>query len=265
MGNTQSMYWLNIVLFSILDSDDEDGNDYIIARYLLENYDELSGATLSEISEKCNVSKAAISRFCKRIGLLDYIDLQMLIRERHKKVPKKHEKLTVDQQKDSYEKMLASANDIIRDVMNDPQTDNLINDILKYKSIYLFGHLQSGYIAQTFRTNLAILSKFCYCSQNWSVQKEKISNASDDDLIIVFSSTGDYFKRIDVNMNRLKMSGAKVYIVTFREGSEYLQDFINKIFIGDEAENPISNILMNMFVNYISYRFSFLISENETE
>ena len=74
------MYWLRIALFSILDRESEDSNNYIIARYILEHYNELPGVSLTEISRQCNISKAAVSRFVKDLGLLDYIDLQMLIR-----------------------------------------------------------------------------------------------------------------------------------------------------------------------------------------
>ena len=57
------MYWLKIALFSILDNESETSNNYIIAKFILENYDQLSGVSLTEISRRCNLSKAAISRF----------------------------------------------------------------------------------------------------------------------------------------------------------------------------------------------------------
>jgi Transcriptional regulators len=264
MENTQSMYWLNIVLFSILDSEDEESNDYIIAKYLLENYNQLPGATLSEISEQCHVSKAAISRFCKKIGLLDYIDLQMLIRERHKKNQKNLSNLTITEQKTMYHDMICQANKNIEIVMENPLVEQLIKDLIVYNNVYIFGHLQASHIAYTLRANLAILSKFCYCTQTWQTQKEKITSASSKDLFIIFSSTGDYFKRIDCNMNRLESRGAKVYVVTFEQGAKYLNDFVNKIFIGKEAEDPFANILMNLFVNYVSFRLNYLVSFHKT-
>ena len=55
------MYWLKIALFSILDNESETSNNYIIAKFILENYDQLSGVSLTEISRRCNLSKAAIS------------------------------------------------------------------------------------------------------------------------------------------------------------------------------------------------------------
>ena len=53
------MYWLRIALFSIIDSEDEGSNNYVIARFLLEHFNELPGVSLTEISKQCNLSKAA--------------------------------------------------------------------------------------------------------------------------------------------------------------------------------------------------------------
>ena len=86
------MYWLRIALFSIIDREEKDSNSYIIARYLLENFNSLSGVSLTEISKNCNLSKAAVSRFCKELGLMDYIDLQMLIRTVSQKEESKRKK-----------------------------------------------------------------------------------------------------------------------------------------------------------------------------
>lgn len=200
----------------------------------------------------------------QKIGLLDYIDLQILIRERHNKKSKNLDNFTIQDQKRIYDDILVQANNNMKLIVDDPLVEQLIDDLQRYKNIYIFGHLQASHIAYTLRANLAILSKLCYCTQSWSAQKDKIYQANDHDLFIIFSSTGEYFKRIDINMNRLKQSGAKVYIVTFEKGTEHIDDFINKIFIGKESDDPISNILMNMLVNYISFRLNHYVSKNET-
>ena len=59
------MYWLRIALFSIIDSEDEGSNNYVIARFLLEHFNELPGVSLTEISKQCNLSKAAVSYRCR--------------------------------------------------------------------------------------------------------------------------------------------------------------------------------------------------------
>lgn len=259
------MNWLRIILFSVLDSEPEDSNDYIIAKYLLDHYTKLSGVSLTEISKQCNVSKAAISRFCKKLGLIDYIDLQTLIRMSKNNKVIHDSKLSIEQQKEKFSTYLNHSMTNIISIMNNPIVENLIEDIVNYKSILLFGHLQSSHIAYTLRNNLAILSKFCFCSQSIIEQKNKISNATSDDLIIIFSSNGEFFKRIDMNQNYLNhYLKSKMYIITCSEDKIIENEFIKVIHLDEKYEELTSNMSMNIFVNYISYRFKTSVSIDET-
>lgn len=259
------MNWLRIILFSVLDSEPEDSNDYIIAKYLLDHYTTLSGVSLTEISKQCNVSKAAISRFCKKLGLIDYIDLQTLIRMSKNNKGTGESNLPIEQQKENFAAYLNHAMTNIMSIMNNPIVEDLINDIVKYKSILLFGHLQSSHIAYTLRNNLAILSKFCFCSQSIIEQKSKILNASINDLIIIFSSNGEFFKRIDMNQSYLKHNfKSKMYIITCSNDNILENEYIKVIHLDEKYQELVSNMSMNIFVNYISYRFKSTVSNNET-
>lgn len=249
------MNWLRVILFSILDTEEEDSNDFIIARYILDNYRRLAGISLTEISKQCHVSKASISRFCKKIGLSDYIDLQMLIRTSDKALIHKEE-ISLEDQKNNYLKRLNHSIDQFTQIVDNPMVESLIQDIKSYSSIFIFGHLQSSHIAYTLRNNLAMVSKFCFCSQSVSTQKQKLEEMTKDDLLIVFTSSGNFFKRLDVNMNRLKAQGCKIYMVTFEDNFGPEGDHLNKIYLGKDYEALTANVLMNIFINYISYRVS---------
>ena len=250
------MYWLKIALFSILDNENETSNNYIIAKFILENYNQLSGVSLTEISRRCNLSKAAISRFCKDLGLIDYIDLQMLIRASHSKSCEEKPVLSLDEQKQVYLSHLKQITDHFPEIMADLAVEDLISDILQHQTIYTFGHLQASHIAYTLRNSLAVYGIFCYSAQSWVEQREKLKNAGKDDLVIIFSASGDFFKRLDINMSFIEKADApKIYMVTFGRDNG-APSKIRKIYLGDTAEDPWSNVQMNMFINYISYRIS---------
>lgn len=257
----KSMDWLKIALFSILDREKEDSNNYIIAKYLLENYNHLSGVSLTDISKECQLSKAAISRFCKELDLMDYIDLQMLIREQSMKAKTSISNLPNKQEKHTFLSLIEQSTVSMKKVMEDPLVDDLIKDLLDYKSVYVFGHLQASHIAYTLRNNLAMFDKFCFTSQSWIEQKKKIESATNKELIIIFSSSGDYFKRMDLNMNLLgKDKSPKIYLITFVNDMDREQNKIVKIFLGDMTQSLVSNMCMNMFANYVSYEFSHRIT-----
>ena len=249
------MYWLRIVLFSILDSESEGSNNYIIAKYLLDHYNELPGVSLTEISRHCNLSKAAVSRFCKELGLMDYIDLQMLIRSSGQN---KNNKTRIRPASDDgfFEKCSEIVRNVENAISSQPYAEELIQDIGRYDQICTFGHLQASHIAYTLRNNLAMYNIFCFCTQLWTEQEEKIRNASADDLIIIFSSSGDYFKRMDINMHFLDREDApRVYMVSFGEVNDTVHPKIRKISLGPVNQNLYSNMAMNIFINYVSSRF----------
>ena len=248
------MYWLKIALFSILDREESDSNNYIIAKYLLENYNDLPGVSLTEISRQCNLSKAAVSRFCKELGLMDYIDLQMLIRGGNQKAEKTGASLSAEEQKLQFFDKMDTYVAEFKTAMNDPLVEELIADIGTYRQMYAFGHLQASHIAYTLGNNLAMNGIFCFCTQSWTEQADILNKARSDSLFIIFSVTGDYFKRLDLNMHFLEKPDApKVYLITFDETPSPYQRLI-KIRLGTERKDLFANISMNLFVNYIAER-----------
>lgn len=248
------MYWLKIALFSILDWESEDGNNYVIARYILEHYNELPGVSLTEISRQCNVSKAAVSRFIKELGLLDYIDLQMLIRSSNQ-TPKNPNNSSIEPQEDFFALSEQYAENLRKAVSRQPYVEELIRDIRQYRTVYAFGHLQASHIAYTLRNNLAMEKIFCKCTQSWTEQIERIRRAGANDLILVFSSSGDYFKRMDINMRFLDGEEApRVYLISFGDEKDVPHPKIRKISLGPESRDLLSNTAMNLFINYVSCR-----------
>ena len=72
---------LTIILMSLLGNEDPGSTDYVIADYILKNVESLAKVSTSTLAENCNVSKASISRFCKKIGLEDFFELKYLIKK----------------------------------------------------------------------------------------------------------------------------------------------------------------------------------------
>ena len=259
------MYWLRIALFSIIDSEDEGSNNYVIARFLLEHFNELPGVSLTEISKQCNLSKAAVSRFCKELGLMDYIDLQMLIRTSGRKERSHQKSLTAEEQKQRFAGAIDLVTEEFKKAMDSEILEELIGDLQRYEKVYAFGHLQASHIAYTLGNNLAMFNKFCFTAQSWPKQVEKLEQATSKDLFIIFSASGDYFKRMDMNMMFLEKTNApKVYLITFDNAAETGNGRLNRISLGARSADLKANMAMNMFVNYLSYRYSKLVSFSET-
>jgi hypothetical protein len=248
------MYWLKIALFSILDSEDASSNNYIIAKFILENYNSLSGVSLTEISRKCSLSKAAVSRFCKDLGLMDYIDLQMLIRASGQD-DFSSAAMPDTLQKEEFFGQLDQTLKSVRTAAEDPAVEELLADLKNSRSVCAFGHLQASHIAYILGNNLGMNGIFCFCTQSWTEQVQKMREAGRDDLFIIFSASGEYFRRMDMNMHFLDGENApKVYMIMFADSKAQLHPKIRKIYLGGQNQWLQANAAMNMFANYLSYR-----------
>ena len=137
----------------------------------------------------------------------------------------------------------------------DGKSEELIADLKKSRSVSAFGHLQASHIAYILGNNLGMNDIFCFCTQSWTEQIQKLQEAGPDDLFVIFSASGEYFKRMDMNMHFLdKEKAPKIYMVTFADSKVQMHRKIKKIIIGGHNQWLQANAAMNMFANYLSYR-----------
>lgn len=67
---------LPLLLLTTMASDRSDTIDCRIAAYLLENPQASARLGIADLAKRCHVSTSSISRFCREIGLEDFIELQ---------------------------------------------------------------------------------------------------------------------------------------------------------------------------------------------
>ena len=67
-------YWkLPIIMMSEIVSSRADSTNGHIASYILRHMDELKNDSIRDVAAKANVSPSSISRFCRDIGLQDFV------------------------------------------------------------------------------------------------------------------------------------------------------------------------------------------------
>lgn len=204
MGNTLTL------LLNIINKEDMNSVNYKIADYLLHHLGEIEQITTGQLATDCHVSKSTISRFCKHLGLEDFFDLQVMIRHPF-----------VDQYDNlSHLNSLNSVQEYIEKVKKDVESiekvyiDDVINDLLDYESVYVMGHMQSSLPAYNLQYNLAQVGKYIKCIDNVVVQKRIIANATNNDLIIIFSNSGKFAERILIKKSELKKCMGKIYVIS---------------------------------------------------
>lgn len=247
---------LSSILFAVIEKEDPASTNYIIADYILKNAINQDNISTTELAKACNVSKASISRFCRKIGLEDFWKLKMLIRgfKPGKTVTQKYSfKQTTDDDvinfiDESIDKITHFKHNLDRVLLN-----QITDDINQYQNVYLMGLQQSAAIIISLTNDLMAFQKYVIPLMEPKKIKEVLKKATDQDLIIIFSATASFFEKI-LSRNIINQKQTpRIYVISTIEAPKY--SFIYKNIVLDDEYNFSSNLLMNFYASLIAINF----------
>lgn len=164
-------------------------SEIIIMNYILKHLDIISSYPISEVAEKCKVSKSALLRFCQKCGYQGYSEFKYEI-SRYL-----HSMVKVDQEdQDSTKLLLKLYSEQINRLDNKEITsamDHLSDLILKARKIKIFGIHETGLSAQYFTYRLITLGIDSEVMTNPDVMCEKAGMATKEDLNIFISLSSE--------------------------------------------------------------------------
>lgn len=241
------MFNLLIILLSAINSESKGSNNYRIAKYLIENIDNLEDLTLTELAKNCFVSNSSISRFCKDIGFNDFNTLKNQlaiypIELSHAKNKFNYQGYNPDSLCLSYIQSVINNLHSLYNESFEQSILNLVNDIYNYKEVAAFGYLNSQNTALNLQYDLQTSGKTIYTCLKYIEQAEFIKNSDENTLIIIFSESGTYFDRV-FNRNKpfkdLK-NKPKICLVTSNSNITYpfIDSYIRCHNNGDYSSKP---------------------------
>ena len=250
------MGYILMLLFAVIDKEKKGSTNYIIAHYILNHLGSRENFSVTSIAKACNVSKASVSRFCRCIGLQDFLDLQILIKSY----------VSLTEHKFHYQHQNShDLRDYVKSVTDKINQFNqnidikiileLVHDIHRYEKVSFLGMMQSGHILMNLQDDLASLRKFVYCTTDAVRIKDTIVNANENDLIIIFSARGYFF---DIILPRIRILDKnhypKIYFVTTNQLKK--SKFVYKNIILDTNYNySSSTILFQLLSNMIALEY----------
>ena len=206
------MFNLIIILLSTLNDEPKGSNNYKIAKYMIENMRDLEEYSLTDLAQACYVSNSSISRFCRDIGLKDFNALKNQIA-----------KFSVEsarlKRKFDYEKYESSS--MFQSYVK--QINTLVQEISSYQKIAAFGYMQSESVACNLQFDLQTSGKLIFSCFNIKDQADYITDADENNLIIIFSESGTYFDRIFPRAKPFKSNKKKpkICMITSDQSIEY--------------------------------------------
>ncbi|KDR94193.1 transcriptional regulator, RpiR family [Peptoclostridium litorale DSM 5388] len=193
----------------------------LIAQFIMDNYDKAAFMTASRLGEKVGVSESTVVRFASALGFDGYPKLQKSLQEliKTKLTTVQRVEMSRDYSNDwaVLNKILKSDIENIRntlDEINPKSFENVIDDIVSAKRIYIVGLRSSTAITEYlgFYLNL-ILDNVIVVSYGISDVFEQIIKIDEEDLVIGISFPR-YSKKTYEVLEFAKKQGAKVVSLT---------------------------------------------------
>ncbi len=205
---------LPIVLLSEIACTKEDTYRCRIASYLLSRMGE--PLSVDEIARDCFVSRSAVSRFCREIGLEDFGELKELQTQTGKTFERIGPSPDEKAKGEKFIRGAALAMEQAVSTLDQAALRDLTQDILRAERIACFGLLKAETAAINLQSDLTMLGKKALTKVSYRDQMEFLCRSEPSDLVLVFSYRGVYFE-YDLP-SEIRNGQGKIWIITGNPG-----------------------------------------------
>ncbi len=235
-------------------SEEPYGSTYFyIAQTLLNHIDELESLSIGEAADLCGVSKSVLSKFVREIGFEDYKDFRRCSPFKNNKYGNKINYVynvlgyLNDHSYSDYVQIINTDLQRVVQALDYAKIDQLALDLAASENVFAFGYMFSQRTAEDMQCKLGYLKKFIITTSKDVRQEELISQAKENDLILIFSDSGQYVRHYyDANLlefdyrTAIEKTKAKVVLVTNNEEAAAL-DFIDYAILYPRSSDLITH------------------------
>lgn len=265
-------------LFILLNTEKEGSTSYNIAMTILNNLDILTVSRIQDIADLCKVSTATISRFFRELEFDDFLHYKDTLKADKGKVKDRYlneynsklinNSMEYNQFFDFYLSNVTRELSYLLENIELSKIDRLVADIYSHNRVASFGLLHSQYLAMSFQAKLIKLNKVIISFQDPKEQYSYIHSAKKDDLIILFSLTGNYllntiFDEYEQNQYK-KNSNARIILITSNRNFKHPDLVDDIIYVGHDidVENYkfLNNHILNFIIDLIVYRYGYYLN-----
>lgn len=231
---------LPIVFLSTIVSEKNGSTNCVIATYILEHLEDMQNMGIKDIAKKCNVAVSSISRFCKEVGLKDFVELKELLLSTNLYFEEQSKSLSLHERIEDYGNKIAESIQMVKNTIDRQQLIKLCDDINKYKRIGVFGLLKAGSVVINLQVDLLMLGKQVYTNISYTQQMQYILTADKNDLIIIFSYTGSHFDYQDLRALKKKLNAPKIWMISSNKKNypSFVDEIISFESLQDQSSHP---------------------------
>ena len=236
-------------LLSILNTNDELDTDFVIAKYLLDNLNELKGISIYKIADDCFVSRSSVQRFIKNIGYESYTQLKRSLDN-----VISHETGFLDYtDHSSYgEYMINEINKMSKDIFNSAHSADfrkIVDIFMKARNIVLVTAEDSSYPCKIFQQQLVSIGKIIRITTNASSNRHLLETLDKNDLLLVSSVSGNFALAID---SEIKDLNTNKYLITLNRSALFENTYSFIYYLGNSVQLNSRHLVSvkNVYTNY---------------
>lgn len=233
---------LPVVFLSVIASEKAGSTNSMIASYILDHMDEVKDLGIREMAERCHVGLGSVSRFCKDVGLRDFVELRELLRSTEMNFEIHPQERDMENPSAVYGARVTGSVNMVTKTISRHKLAALCQDLKTYDKAAAFGLLKAECAAISLQGDLLMLGKQVYTNVSYDQQIDYIQQAGKDCLILIFSYTGAYFEyhREGFFQGRDKKDWPKIWMVSGRQKivPKYVANVLDFQSPQDQAGHP---------------------------
>lgn len=225
---------LPYILLELLNDESPESVDYIIARYILENIENLSGDSIQDIADACEVSKSTLSRFCRKAGLEDFQEMKDELHDVVFSPDNIFNVPVVDENGKGYLRRVSEQVLELDKTLDYGKVNKLVEEIYSNPSVLLLGSMQAMTPAVNLQQDLFAAGKVTRVPAKFSLQINAIDRAKPKDLMVCFSNSGIFFERLLMSQGDIrKLNDTRIWMITGNKNVKNLPYVDEIIYIPD--------------------------------
>ncbi|WP_373266634.1 MurR/RpiR family transcriptional regulator [Hungatella hathewayi] len=245
---------------AVLNSNEDDDTNLVLARYLLEHFHELKNLSIYDVAEECYVSRSSIQRFAKLIGYESFTAMKQ-----NAPITRQHMDAFVQYachpEFDQY--LRISMDDMMQDLNEmflSQNLDALVKRIHDSEQVVILAADLSSYPAKVLQQGLAAIGKLIRIVTDAYPDTALLQNLKPEDLVIVTSTTGNY---AIATLSDLQSVHACKVLITLNHSEKFESCYDSVIYLSHKfhSSDRITEGIQNVYTRYgVSYFFDLLFN-----
>ncbi|MBQ6479134.1 MAG: MurR/RpiR family transcriptional regulator [Erysipelotrichaceae bacterium] len=236
-------------LLSILNQNNENDTDFIIARYFLDHLDEIKNTSIYTVAEECFLSRSSVQRFIKNIGFDSYTQLKNGLDE-----VLNHENGFISYT--DHAEFRNYLSDRIIEMLRDIEETSSSNDFRHLAELFtqadriiILTAEDSSSACRLFQQQILTTGKLVRILTSASSNISLLNSLNEKDLLIVCSVTGNFALAIDRQLQEIR---ARKCLITVNKTTFFQNTYSFIYYLGRKLQINSRNIVSsrNVYNNY---------------